>query len=356
MLADTAEGKERPLNAAQFMAQRFGAKTCSKPASGEALEDQLVSGQGLLVLFREAGHIFSVMAGKNAAPHHVSLAGNLLDFFSIGEREYEKRVRAAVRGQDTVAVQVVPYPTTNTLLASTPDKLGEALTSDNIKDGLLGRILFAFGRQDAPHNEDAEDFSSVVLSFIAPDATDTDGVICWSPEADAARRPIEADNIARKRALQAKGDSVEAALIGRSFDKAKRIAGVLAVWDNGKRPVVTLPMLEWAIKFVKASDDGLRIFIRKYMHDSAVHADAEKIIAAMRRVHAGSVKPTKPSQIALVAAGHLPRTMVMKVSGLEPKQFEEAMKLLEGTEQAKQYAVNYKQGLRDESARAVAFC
>ena len=356
VLADTAEGKERPLNAAQFMAQRFGAKTCSKPASGEALEDQLVSGQGMLVLFREAGHIFSVMAGKNAAPYHVSLAGNLLDFFSASERVHEKRVRAAIRGQREVEVEVIPYPMTNVLLASTPDKLGEALTSDNIKDGLLGRVLFAFGRKDAPRNPDCEDFDGITLDFTKPAVEAQAAVIRWSMKAESARHPIEDANLARKRALQAQGDAIEAALIGRSFDKAKRIAGVLAVWDNASDPVVTMPMLEWAIAFVKASDDGLRVFIRKFMHDSAVHADTQKIIAAMRRVHAGSVKPMTPSQFALVAAGHLPRTMVLKSSGLEPKRFDEAMKLLEGTEQAKQYRVNYKQGLKDESANAIAFC
>lgn len=357
VLADTGEGKEAPLDAAQSFAAKCGAKTCSTPASGEALEDQVPTGAGLLVLIREAGHIFAVMAGKNAAPHHISLEKNLLDLFTASKRIHQKRSRAALRGQKAEHEEI-PYPMVNALLASTPVKLGDALSIDNIKDGMLGRILFAFGRQNAALNEDCTEFvTPPELDFNSPMSDPiVEGLIEWAPELKEKRKVLERDAIRLKREAQADGADIEAALLARGFEKAKRIAGVLAVWENPKAPVVTLAMLDWSLRVVKASDDGLQVFVRKYMHADQVRADAATIIETMRRILAGKIKPVKQAEISLANMNHTSKVFVQRASKLAPGAWDEALRHLTQTGEVVLYRVQYLQGVKETNAEAIRFC
>lgn len=344
-LAFTGEGKEIPVNAAIEFATSKGAIVVS-PASGEGLEDGIQPGFPTVCVIREAAHLFSVLAAKNAAPHLVSLSRNLLDFYSLNGRPFTPRSKAG--GKAGAALDNV---TMSALLASTPEKLGESLTTGNILDGLLGRILFAFGRMDSSPNLSTSAFA-IPASLTFKPINATGGVITLADGVKAKADALGKELFNAKRKAQKSGNVIDAALLARTFEKIKRVAGTLAVWENN---IVTMPMLEWAEALVRASDDGLKMFVRDRMHADDVRANAAKIVSAMKRVMHGSVKPRVAAQIALSSKGHISRALVQDASGLNPYQFAEASKHLTQCGEIETYWVEYTRTSGKQKAEAIRF-
>lgn len=344
-LAFTGEGKEMPVNAAIEFATSKGAIVVS-PASGEGLEDGIQPGFPTVCVIREAAHLFSVLAAKNAAPHLVSLSRNLLDFYSLNGRPFTPRSKAG--GKAGAALDNV---TMSALLASTPEKLGEALTTGNILDGLLGRILFAFGRMDSSPNLSTSAFA-IPASLTFKPINAVGGVITLADGVKAKADALGRELFNAKRKAQNSGNVIDAALLARTFEKIKRVAGTLAVWEDN---IVTMPMLEWAEAFVRASDNGLKIFVRDRMHADDVRANAAKIESAIKRVMRGSVKPKLGAQIALASKGHISRTLVQGASGLNPQQFAEASKHLIQCGEIEIYWFGYTRTSGEQKAEAIRF-
>lgn len=344
-LAFTGEGKEMPVNAAIEFATSKGAIVVS-PASGEGLEDGIQPGFPTVCVMREAGHLFSVLAAKNAAPHLVSLSRNLLDFYSLNGRPFTPRSKAGGK-----AGTVLDNVTMSTLLASTPEKLGESLTTGNILDGLLGRILFAFGRMDSSPNLSTTAFATPASLTFKP-INAAGAVITMADDVKYKADALGLELFYAKRKAQKLGNVIDAALLARTFEKIKRVAGTLAVWENN---IVTMPMLEWAEAFVQASDGGLSAFIRSHMHGDDVRANAAKIVSAMKRVMRGTVKPKTSAQIALGSKGDISRALVQGASGLNPQQFAEASKHLTQCGEIETYWVKYTRTSGEQKAEAIRF-
>ena len=74
------------------------------------------------------------------------------------------------------------------------------------------------------------------------------------------------------------------ALFARSFEKAMRICGVLAVWDNPEHPEVTVAHVRWAEQFVESSDHTAMGFCSQFMHAGRTQADAARISKSMQWV------------------------------------------------------------------------
>lgn len=344
-LAFTGEGKEMPVNAAIEFAMSKGAVVVS-PASGEGLEDGIQPGFPTVCVIREAAHLFSVLAAKNAAPHLVSLSRNLLDFYSLNGRPFTPRSKAG--GKAGAALSNV---TMSALLASTPEKLGESLKAGNILDGLLGRILFAFGRMDNSPNLSTSAFA-IPASLTFKPINATGGVIALADGVKAKADALGSELFNAKRKAQKAGKLIDAALLARTFEKIKRVAGTLAVWEDN---IVTNPMLEWAEAFVRASDDGLKIFVRDRMHADDVRANAAKIVSALKRALHGNVNPRTPAQIALASKGHISRSLVQGASGLNPQQFAEDSKHLTQCGEIETYWIEYTRTSGAQKAEAIRF-
>ena len=317
VLSESSSGKEKPIECAQAAAIECDAPVIATPASGEALEDSLRSG-GQLMIMREAAHIFRVMSGDNAAPHAVSLARMILDLFSAGERDkYMKRLKAGDEEQ-----RMVNNPALSVLLASTPGKLGEALTTDNIGDGMLGRLLYAEGNPAANRQRHPSRFTMPAeFSFMA-------GAVMGLRMSDAAddllwRMTTGFD--AERIALLRKEERATAALLGRRAEKIKRIAGVVAAFDGG---TVSTDMIAWAGEVCEASDAVLLSFTEEHLDKSKDIRDTEKIMAAIIAIANRTVKATRQGDIALIEAGFVPRSFALKTSHLSKAKFDLALEHL----------------------------
>lgn len=316
-LSDTGTGKEAPVECAQTAAISANSLVLSTPASGEALEDALLGGP-LLVVIREAAHIFKVMSGDNAAPHAVSLARILLDLFSAGQRKYySKRMKA---GQDKPVI--VNHPTLSLLMASTPAKLGEAMSTDNISDGMIGRMLFAEGdvgaeRQRTPGKfvvpAQLEFFNMAGFEIVPTQMADD---LMWEMTLGF--------DLERKRMIE-RDDFASAALLARRAEKVKRICGALAAAEDG---TVTVQMVEWAVAFCKASDKVVLTFTEEHLDKNKDVRDTDKVLAAARGIMSGKIKPARGNQASLIKDGFIPRGLCLKASHLSKAKFDLAVEHL----------------------------
>lgn len=336
-VAGTGEGKELPRSIATSLVTAAKGQLIGKPASGQGLEDVLVSSTGSLIALDEIAHFFAAINNSKAPPHLIELAGTLLQLFSASNGTFHTRVRASARA--TTPSQAIQNPMVSLLGFATPEKLGEALGVSNIEDGLLGRFVFAFGQMgivprrvkgsfEAPEDvklaADAIDQATKCAAFVS-DLNGNSGAILIGERVENRLGELLVEFDRRRIASQS---PFAKALLTRSCEKCERIAGVLAIWDCPTRPEITIEHLEWAEQFLHASDAALLRFSGEYMHGGQMQADAQRILKLLRRVLAGDFKPQKPHEKALLDMKVAPYSMVMRASKLDKRRFDEAVAYL----------------------------
>jgi hypothetical protein len=317
-VVDTGMGKEHPRTVAENAADTAGAVVIGAPSSGEGLEDNLPESAevGMLVAVDEVAHLLGNLNDPNAAPYHRTLSANLLRLFSAGAGGYRGRVKAGMTGKHYA------HPSVTLLGFATPQKLGTAVGLSSVTDGLLGRMLVLFGDDTAtPQRPGAEFFMPESVSAAAQlirNHRDVWTQINYTPQADARleRALLEFEVGAR--------DPTEAALRRRSYEKADRIAGVLAVWANPVSPVVTVEHVEWAIALVNASNAAMWRFLNKHMHEGTVQSNAAKVLEWCQRILSKEVLPDRGLESEAISAGAVPRSLVLKRSKLSAKELAEA--------------------------------
>jgi hypothetical protein len=336
-VAETGEGKEQPRSIATTLVKAAGAKLIGKPASGPGLEDCLTSRSGALISLDEIAHFFAAINNGKAPPHLIELAGLLLQLFSASRGEYHTRVKAVAAG--TLPARTVYYPAVSLLGFATPEKLGEAMGVSNIEDGLLGRFLFAFGEASVIPRRITDWFQlpdSVAAAakalreatppMLLPAMLDNAALDCIPILIDpAAEARLTELLIEFDRQRQKARSAFAKALLARSCEKCERVAGVLAVWDSPRAPVMTLEHVEWSAQLLFASDAALLRFSGEYMHGGATQANAQKVLKLIKRAAAGEFQPQRPHEKGLVAKGVAPYSMVMRASKLSKRDLDDAV-------------------------------
>jgi|GEM_PF-2662994 len=326
-IAGTGFGKEHPRNTAEQVAEAGGCQVTGQPGSGAGLEDLLEPNNGLLLAIDEVAHLMDAINGSNKAPYLIDLSGNLLKLFSASKGTYRTRALAKTKGVESA--KSIKHPCVNMIGFATPEKLGKAVGVGNIEDGLLGRMLFAMGHDGVAPRRGVDSFrlSNSILK-IAQEINDANGGfsqevrISISTEANSLLDSFmyEFDtNATQARTLFSR------ALKMRSFEKCERIAGVLAVWDAQQQPVISVEHVLWAARFVMQSDRTVTKFCTDFMHGGQVQADAALIIKTIVRVASGEIKPQKANESAHIKAGRLPRSIILKISRLAKKDFDNAL-------------------------------
>lgn len=330
-VADTGWGKDVPRMVAVAIANICGAAVIGKPGSGQGLEDALKDHKNMLIEMDEVAHVLESLNAKNRASYLTELAGNLLRLFSAGATKYNKRCLA---NKDKEA-EPVEHVCVNLLGYSTPQKLGESMSANNIGDGLMGRLLFAMGRADVTPRRHAGEFGlpdglvDVAKHFIDQHCGRAESRYCMieiSEDADAMleRLMIEFDNDANASTHPFAKD-----VMVRSAEKVERIAGVLAVWDNVRHPVMTEEHVQWAERFVRYSNTSVLRFVADFMHGGEVQANAAKVLKAIRECRTGKVAPQRAWERGSILDGVVPKSMIMRVTRMDTKEMDAALSYLE---------------------------
>ena len=341
-IADTGAGKDHPRHVAAEVVRKAGGQVIAKPASGQGLEDQLVSREPILMEVDEAAHLFQELNNGDASSSLVYLSSTMLRLYSASKGTYSARVKAS-QGKTFMRTppREISNPMLNMLGFSTPEKLGQVLSTENIQDGMLGRMVFAIGRnnvkpvraksEDLP--SDIEQLASQVKSAGYISGLHAPGLTGFPTEIEVTETGLAAqllDQLVVDFSNQAeKSDHLLGKpLFARSFEKCYRIAGVLAVWDSPNTPEIDVKHVEWARDFVIASDDAAIRFCDGYLHGGQTQADADLIIKIMHKATNGELSLTEERDRKYTQGGYVTHSLVLKNSKLDKKRFDEAIAYL----------------------------
>lgn len=326
-VAPTASGKDHPRSCAEKLAVEAGAAFMGYAASAQGLEDSLPTHerptQGLLASVDEIGHFLGDINDPKASTHTKQIAGILLRLYSVSNGMHPKRSLAKTPNT------VYRNPTLSLLGFSTPEKLGRTLGIEAIEDGLLGRMLMVQGQAESPLRNVSQEFelpSNVRdACLILKNQIRMSGhniVVQISPEA------LQSYELLAKEFETTDGDSMVGALHRRSAEKAKRVAGVLAVWDNPKQPTIGLEHIDWASRFVNYSNSTLVQFAQNGMHTDQIQADAARILMQIKRIANRKLSGSRPNELTAVKSGWVPRRLALQHSRLNADRFDRAIRHL----------------------------
>lgn len=329
-IAVTGGGKDKPLSAAMALAGLAGAKVKGRMASGQGLEEILEDYQDLLIAIDEVAHFFCNMTGKGAQPWMVELAGILLSLFSASSGNYPTRVKVGKEGR------LIKHPAVSLLGFATPEKLGEALKLDNVADGLLGRGLFVQSQTDPKPRRSLKPIRMPDMVKAAMLKLDMAGLffaankkqtlITIDAEADQALDALLQEFY--QRGLSSSSPFAKALHV-RSYEKAERVAGVLAVYDNHSNPVITMEHVAWAAAFVRASDATVLAFVGEFMHCGETQANAAMLVKLLKE---GQFTPMRTAEDDALKAGWVPRsTLLRRAKALNSRSFGDALLYLTET-------------------------
>jgi len=323
---ETGGGKDAPRRLASEIARNAGAKVIGAPASGQGLEDALVDGTSMLSAIDEVGHVLAAATGSRAPSYLIELAGTLLKLYSASVGKYYGRVRASEKPGVPSSPRQFNNPCLSMLGFSTPERLGEALTSANVADGLLGRMLFATGQVGVQQRRPRAQF--VLPDSMRSAATTLASDFACADEVCVASGPgVDArlDQLVRELTARADASSFSKALRARSYEKVERVAGVLAIFDNPQKPEMTLEHVEWARALVQSSDAAIEQFSLDYIADGQVQADAQLVRKLITRIVAGEVSTQRPAEEKAQQGGRAAWSHALRASKLDSARFARAI-------------------------------
>ena len=320
-ISGTGTGKDKAMLAGSSIALMAGATMGGQPGSGAALEDMLEErGTKLLLSIDEAAHFIAAMNDQKQT-HMASLAGNLLKLFSASRTKYITRRLANSSGN---IQKVCENPCVSLLGFACPEKLGEAFGgSSNIDDGLMGRILFATGKDDVKPQRSKTHlhFHHETIELARMIESSRSITIKYSQEADA-RMDVLIEYFNNSSIVST--NPFEHNLKMRSFEKCERIAGVLAVWDSPGEPKITIEHVNWAEKFINYSDSQVLKFTNSHLHGGKVQSDAKNILKVIDKFKSGEFKQESKHKF-IHDSGEFPRSAVLRYSKMAKKDFDAAI-------------------------------
>lgn len=320
-VAPTVAGKGHVISVATAIVRAGEAMLLGDFASGAGVEDALVTVQGMLSIVDEIAHTLAAR-GERGNHHLKGVEQQLLRLYSASNGIYTTRAKAGCSPRS------IENPCLNLLGFAVPVKLGEALSDGDVVSGLLNRMLIAVGDGSAPPRLGVRrrfELTSEMKTRLGEvvKAGRLGAVISVSGEVQAA-----IDELATRLHLdmmELPEEAAERLLLGRTLEKALRIAGLLSVYDQPDGPELTLEHLDWGVRFARASDAIMLRFIREHMHGGKVQADAAKVMTIVAALLRGDVRSARPSEIAALDAGWAPTSLILRTTRFSAKQLSEVI-------------------------------
>lgn len=279
-LAGTAQGKSEPMDLVEHVVSIAGGFPQSNIGSAQGVEDCLSEAEDsrVALVIDEVAHTLSAMTAKNAAAHLSQFSKILLELYTRSKTQYSTRLLS-----DKTKVSKRIFNPYMTLYGTTTHAKMMDISPSLIEDGTLGRCLILDGEdfvrtQKVHATESPRDQIERALGENIRRIYDY-GHKIQAPDQDSrtilvsgeAERYLDecVDWFDRK---SEKADSTRRALYGRAIEQMKRIALVLAVWDNdmGGPTGIQRSHLEWARGFVMRSHKAVLKFVEKMTDDPIV--------------------------------------------------------------------------------------
>ncbi|MGL6196101.1 MAG: hypothetical protein ACRC2T_14895, partial [Thermoguttaceae bacterium] len=297
-LASTGTGKDYPRSVNQYILTRCGleAHIKDKVASGEGLEDEIITKQVLLLQIDEVNFTIANMA--KGEQRFNSLEEGLLTLYSLAKSQLTGRIKAN-NTRNYVPPQTVYEPALVLFGTATPERFCRALTIDQIEGGLPGRCIVIEGvnRGYTMHEIELTEMPDDILEIaqhwanfqpINPETGKPGNLnglqgppflhhVGASPEAED--KLISFRKHCDEEAIRlSKNNRIAAALWTRVYESALRLSLVYACSKNHDNPIIDLDAATWASEFMLRSNEGKIMLVERNVADNPFHAICLRVV------------------------------------------------------------------------------
>ena len=338
MIAKSTEGKEHP-------------QACVEKVLTAAGLTELIGGAG----YTSAGAVYSALL---KSPCHIVTIDELGKLLKLSRAQGQSHTEAAIDKlveafgrlggimrpptysdmtmRQKIAIPIVHQPAITLLGATTPATFYGALTSDLVHDGFLGRCivieskqprqLTRFVERSDPPPRIVEWAKAVHVTGVL--GGDLVGVIMPDQPAHTIQLPFAEGCLPILEALEARLNDEKTAtenegldvLLGRTQEKAMRLAMLAAKAENPSAQEIAPWLLEWAIEYVMYYDSALIRAVRENRTESVVDADIQRLVKFVKntRKYAGDAKWG-----SIMSQGAMPHSKLLKMMKCSAKQMAE---------------------------------
>lgn len=299
-IADSGGGKDHPLRAVTRLLIDAGMANCvggSKIASGSGLVTAVTRNPAILFPLDEVGFLISSAADRRRAPKHVTeIIDNLTEFYSLADSTF---LGTAYANDKEKPREVIEQPCLSLFGVTTPGVFWGSLSSGNVLDGSLARMLIFQSENhypDAQHDiaraampddlielikaiaQGAEGHNPFPIGNAAQIAPKPYGVPYADAKAEALARAYRDRQIAMLREHQ--GSNLTG-IIARMAENGAKIALIKAITDNPHRPAITDADLDWGMAIARQSVETLMQAVRERVADNEYEATVKRVHLAI---------------------------------------------------------------------------
>lgn len=343
MVAKSTEGKEHPqgcvekvLTAAD-MTDLIGG---SGYTSAGAVYSALLKHPAHVVTIDEMGKLLKMSRAKGQANTEAAI-DKLIEAFGRQDGVLRPPTYSTMTLSKTQASQterIVHNPAITLLGATTPATFYENLTDDLVKDGFLGRCIVVESRQPRqltrfvdrtePPSRIIDWCKAVHVTAVKPgnladvQMSEMPANVVALNFSESCRPLMDAFEVElndAKDANEAEGLDV---LLGRSLEKAMKLAMIVAKAANPKTKEVTPEHLQWAIEYVRYYDLALTRAVRRERIASQTDGDIKRAINFIK--NAPKYKTDKRYG-KVCEGGGIPHSKLLKLMAMPAKQFKDLM-------------------------------
>lgn len=300
-ICDSGGGKDTPLRAITRLmidaglAAKVGG---SKIASGSGLVTAVTRQPSILFPLDEVGFLIASAADRKRAPKHVTeIIDNLTEFYSMADSTF---LGTAYANDKEKPREVIEQPCLSLFGVTTPGVFWGSLSSGNVLDGSLARMLIFQSENDYPdaqHNLARRDMPADLVELVQAIERGAEGHIAFpigegpqqvpkpytvpyaDEEAAAYARGMREEQIAMLR--QHQGTNLTS-IIARLAENAAKVALVRAIVACPQRPALTTADLEWGMKIARRSVASLMQAVKERVADNEAEARLKRLQGVIR--------------------------------------------------------------------------
>lgn len=295
-IADSGGGKDHPLRAITRLMIDAGLANSvggSKIASGSGLVTAVTRNPAILFPLDEVGFLISSAADRRRAPKHITeIIDNLTEFYSLADSTF---LGTAYANDKEKPREVIEQPCLCLFGVTTPGVFWGSLSSGNVLDGSLARMLIFQSENDYPdaqHDLARHPMPDDLVELVKAISAGADGhnpfpmgnasMIVPKPyvvqyaddEAAALARAMRDRQIAMLR--EHHGTNVTG-IIARLAENAAKIALIKSITDNPGAPRLTTADLEWGMFVARQSVEALMRAVKERVADNEQEAKLKRL-------------------------------------------------------------------------------
>jgi hypothetical protein len=344
MVAKSTEGKEHPQSCVERVLATAGLENLvagSGYTSSGAVFSALLKQPSHIAIIDEMGKLLKLSRSKGNANSEAAI-DKLVEAFGklngvMRPPVYSTMTLSKSQASGMQGAQMIHNPAVTILGATTPSTFYGNLTDDLVQDGFLGRLIVVESsqpRQLARFVDQTEppqriiDWCKAVNSPPQRQGNLAEVAMAEMP-ANTVAMSINAECEELMRAFETELNQLKDqfepehldVLLGRTFEKALRLAMIAAKACDKNALSVNREHLEWAIAYTRHYDMSLVRSVRRNRIVNQIDTDMKKAVDYIKGARKYASDPKLAHLAPVLAAGAMPRQLLLKKMHMKASEF-----------------------------------